>query len=142
MPCCCQTLETTAHVFQCADSAVWSNRNTLLQSFDQRLRARNIPSPVHKCLLQGLHWYLLSPVGALPKPIPNTLGNIYPQEAIARNAFHAQATLGWDQCFQGRLSRAWGRAILFNLTGEKREEKAEMMVRWMIKQLVNLSLVL
>jgi len=90
----------------------------------------------------GLTWFLQDPTSALPTPLQNSIGHICQRETIARNAYHAQTQMGWVQCLRGRLSWAWGRAIHYNLSGEKRDEKAAMMVRWLIKQLIQFSLAL
>lgn len=42
--------------------------------------------------------------------------------------------------FAGRLSKAWGQAMLYDLSGAKWENKLTMMARWIIKQLLHFSL--
>ena len=141
-PCCHQVLETVTHVYQCADEAVKTNRARLLTVLEQQLDRRKIPVPIRRSIMLGLNWFLQDPTSALPTPLQNSIGHICQRETIARNAYHAQTQLGWEQCLRGRLSRAWGQAIHYNLTGEKRDEKAAMMVRWIVKQLLQFSLAL
>jgi len=38
------------------------------------------------------------------------------------------------------LSKAWGQAMLYDLSGAKWENKLAMMARWIIKQLLHFSL--
>lgn len=139
-PCCLQLQETVTHVYQCEEPTVVNHRTKLLKEFEQKCVKRNIPVPVFTCIIQGLTWLLQDSSSAVPIPIPNTVGHILQREVIARNAFHAQTTLGWEQGLRGRLSKAWNQALLYNLTGDNREETADMMVRWMIKQLLQLSM--
>ena len=141
-PCCKETLETTSHVFQCAQAIAQQHRQEKLQNLERLILRSALAKPIRECFLQGLRWFLETPHTPVPPPLASTKGNIHPSEIVARNAYHSQSQLGWEQCFRGRLSKLWGEAIYFTQPGNdiaERKKQSDASVRWLIRLLLQFT---
>jgi len=100
---CNRLWEDTTHVLTCTCDARSEARIAARKTFQQKLTKMHTPDILTNTICKSMDdWLARRPV--LP---PEWQGPEEPIQRQIRSAFKAQAMIGWDQFFRGRIAKAW-----------------------------------
>ena len=99
--------ETTTHVLTCSCEARGPARMAARKTFQQKLSRLHTPDIMNKLICDSMDSWL----ARRPVTLPVWNGPNEPIHGALRRAFRAQAKIGWDQFFRGRIAKDWKRPI-------------------------------
>jgi hypothetical protein len=100
---CNRLWEDTTHVLTCTCDARSEAPTAARTTFQQKLTRMHTPDILTNTICNSMdNWLARRPV--LP---PSWNGPEEPIKRQIRSAFKAQAMIGWDQFFRGRIAKAW-----------------------------------
>jgi hypothetical protein len=104
---CKRLWEDTTHVLTCTCDARCEARTAAHKIFQQKLTRMHTPDILSNTICKSMDsWLARRPV--LP---PEWNGPEEPIQRQIRSAFKAQAKIGWDQFFRGRIAKEWSKPI-------------------------------
>ena len=131
--------EDTTHMLTCSCEVRNTARIEARKTFQQKLTKMHTPDVLSNTLCKSMdNWIARRPV--LP---PAWNGPDDPIQAQIRIAFTAQARIGWDQFFRGRIAKAWQTPIgmYYKIRRPGKSFTPEQWMRTVIKELWTFSIV-
>jgi hypothetical protein len=135
---CNQLWEITTHVLTCSCEPRQKARQAAQAQFKNKLSKLHTPDIMTNLICTSMDSWL----SRRPVQLPTWHGPQEPIHAQLRLAFRAQAKIGWDQFFRGRIAKAWHRPIAeyYKIRQPGESYTADQWMRSVIKELWELSI--